>query len=174
MQHPDFFGLGWDIMHKHGILQSYLPQWDHIVGMMQFDLFHAYTVDEHTHRLVKNVYQYSQGNSGFPRCSRIVRNLDKPELLYIASIFHDIGKGRNGDHSKLGAQDVAEFCTMHGINDKDAELIAWLVESHLMMSVIAQRRDIYDPDVFALRTTTYGMIGRRLYYVNYICSRKKP
>jgi [protein-PII] uridylyltransferase len=147
MQHPDFFGLGWDIMHKHGILQSYLPQWDHIVGMMQFDLFHAYTVDEHTHRLVKNVYQYSQGNSGFPRCSRIVRNLDKPELLYIASIFHDIGKGRNGDHSKLGAQDVAEFCTMHGINDKDAELIAWLVESHLMMSVIAQRRDIYDPDV---------------------------
>lgn len=147
MQHPDFFGLGWDIMHKHGILQSYLPQWDHIVGMMQFDLFHAYTVDEHTHRLVKNVFQYSQGNAGFPRCSRIVRNLDKPELLYIASIFHDIGKGRNGDHSKLGAKDVAEFCAMHDINDKDAELIAWLVESHLMMSVIAQRRDIYDPEV---------------------------
>jgi [protein-PII] uridylyltransferase len=147
MQHSDFFGLGWDIMHKHGILQSYLPQWDHIVGMMQFDLFHAYTVDEHTHRLVKNVFQYSQGNAGFPRCSRIVRNLDKPELLYIASIFHDIGKGRNGDHSKLGAKDVAEFCAMHDINDKDAELIAWLVESHLMMSVIAQRRDIYDPEV---------------------------
>ncbi|GAC33608.1 [protein-PII] uridylyltransferase [Paraglaciecola polaris] len=162
MQHPDFFGLAWDIMHKHGILQSYLPQWDHIVGMMQFDLFHAYTVDEHTHRLVKHVYQYSQGNPQFPRCSRIVRNLDKPELLYIAAIFHDIGKGRNGDHSKLGAQDVAEFCVMHNINDKDAELIAWLVESHLLMSVIAQRRDIYDPSVineFASNVRTHNHLN---------------
>ena len=103
-QHPHFFALGWDIMHKHGILQAYIPQWDNIVGMMQFDLFHAYTVDEHTHRLVKNIYHYSQPeNKEFPRCGNIVKNLDKPELLYIAAIYHDIGKGRNGDHSKLGA-----------------------------------------------------------------------
>ncbi|MFT4939223.1 MAG: [protein-PII] uridylyltransferase [Paraglaciecola sp.] len=148
IKHPNFFSLGWDLMHKHGILQAYLPEWDHIVGMMQFDLFHAYTVDEHTHRLVKNVYDYSlPKNKNFPRCGRIVKNLDKPELLYIAAIFHDIGKGRNGDHSKLGAKDVAIFCKTHGINDKDAELISWLVESHLLMSVIAQRRDIYDPEV---------------------------
>ncbi|MFT4994967.1 MAG: [protein-PII] uridylyltransferase [Paraglaciecola sp.] len=148
VKHPKFFALGWDVMHKHGILQAYLPQWDHIVGMMQFDLFHAYTVDEHTHRLVKNVYDYSQpGDKDFPRCGRIVKNLDKPELLYIAAIFHDIGKGRNGDHSKLGARDAAVFCQSHGIKAKDAELISWLVESHLLMSVIAQRRDIYDPDV---------------------------
>jgi [protein-PII] uridylyltransferase len=148
VKHPNFFALGWDLMHKHGILQAYLPEWDHIVGMMQFDLFHAYTVDEHTHRLVKNVYDYSQPeNKDFPRCGRIVKNLDKPELLYIASIFHDIGKGRNGDHSKLGAKDVAVFCQSHGIKAKDAELISWLVESHLLMSVVAQRRDIYDPDV---------------------------
>ncbi|MFT5675172.1 MAG: [protein-PII] uridylyltransferase [Paraglaciecola sp.] len=148
VKHSNFFALSWDLMHKHGILQAYLREWDQIVGMMQFDLFHAYTVDEHTHRLVKNVYHYSlPDNKDFPRCGRIVKNLDKPELLYIAAIFHDIGKGRNGDHSKLGAKDVATFCKTHDINDKDSELISWLVESHLLMSVIAQRRDIYDPDV---------------------------
>ncbi|MCC2618162.1 [protein-PII] uridylyltransferase [Aestuariibacter halophilus] len=148
LRHPDFFGLGWDLMHRHGILQAYLPQWDQIVGMMQFDLFHAYTVDEHTHRLVKHVYQYHQPEyDEFPRCKRIVKNLDKPELLYIAAIFHDIGKGRGGDHSQLGAVDVAEFCESHGIEPQDAELVRWLVASHLLMSVVAQRRDIYDPDV---------------------------
>jgi [protein-PII] uridylyltransferase len=146
VRHPNFFALGWDIMHKHGILQAYIPQWDNIVGMMQFDLFHAYTVDEHTHRLVKNIHQYAQAdNKEFPRCGRIVKNLDKPELLFIAGIFHDIGKGRNGDHSKLGAVDVQEFCQTHGLNEKETELIRWLVESHLLMSVVAQRRDIYDP-----------------------------
>ncbi len=148
LSHPNFFTLGWNIMHNHGILQAYIPQWDQIVGMMQFDLFHAYTVDEHTHRLVKNIYHYGQPeNKAFPRCGNIVKNLDKPELLYIAAIFHDIGKGRNGDHSKLGAIDVAEFCQVHNINAIDTELIRWLVESHLLMSVIAQRRDIYDPQV---------------------------
>lgn len=150
LRHPDFFGLGWDIMHQHGILQSYLPQWDHIVGMMQFDLFHAYTVDEHTHRLVKNVYRYhANDNKDFPRCKRIVREADKPELLYIAAIFHDIGKGRNGDHSKLGALDVEQFCQMHEVEENDANLVKWLVENHLLMSVVAQRRDIYDPDIIS-------------------------
>ncbi|MCV2884986.1 [protein-PII] uridylyltransferase [Aestuariibacter sp. AA17] len=148
LRHPDFFGLGWDIMHRHGILQAYLPEWDHIVGMMQFDLFHAYTVDEHTHRLVKNVYRYHDPHSReFPRCRRIVKNLDKPELLYVAAIFHDIAKGRNGDHSKLGAVDVANFCESHGFTKHDSDLVSWLVENHLLMSVVAQRRDIYDPEV---------------------------
>jgi [protein-PII] uridylyltransferase len=162
-KHPNFFALGWDIMHKHGILQAYIPQWDHIVGMMQFDLFHAYTVDEHTHRLVKNIYHYSQpDNKEFPRCGNIVKSLDKPELLFIAAIYHDIGKGRNGDHSKLGAVDVEEFCRHHGINTIDTELIRWLVESHLLMSVIAQRRDIYDPSVineFAQSVRTHNNLN---------------
>jgi [protein-PII] uridylyltransferase len=149
IQLPDFFRLSWDLMYKHGIMQAYLSQWDHIVGMMQFDLFHAYTVDEHTHRLIKNIYQYSQDipNHPFPRCRRMMLNVDKPELLFIAGIFHDIAKGRNGDHSTLGAADVTTFCLEHGISEKDTKLISWLVEQHLLMSVVAQRRDIYDPDV---------------------------
>tara|TARA_R110000751_G_scaffold3930_6_gene18617 strand:- start:61450 stop:63990 length:2541 start_codon:yes stop_codon:yes gene_type:complete len=163
LKHPNFFSLGWDIMHKHGVLQAYIPQWDHIVGMMQFDLFHAYTVDEHTHRLVKNIYQYAQPeNKEFPRCGNIVKNLDKPELLYIAAIYHDIGKGRNGDHSKLGAVDVKEFCQRHGLTPQETELIRWLVESHLLMSVIAQRRDIYDPTVineFAQSVRTHNNLN---------------
>lgn len=150
MRNPAFFNLGWDIMHLHGILQAYLPQWDSIVGMMQFDLFHAYTVDEHTHRLVKFIANYfSPLNTEFPRCGNICRNLDKPELLFIAGIFHDIGKGRGGDHSKLGAADVAVFAEKHGLSTDDTNMIAWLVESHLLMSVVAQRRDIYDPEVIA-------------------------
>ncbi|WP_371192593.1 [protein-PII] uridylyltransferase [Glaciecola sp. SC05] len=144
---PAFFDLGWDIMHNHGILQSYLPEWDKIVGMMQFDLFHAYTVDEHTHRLVKHVRRYYTEPTEFPRCSRIVNNIDDHQVLFIAAIFHDIAKGRNGDHSKLGAQDVLTFCKIHNISEKNTNMIAWLVEQHLLMSVVAQRRDIYDPEV---------------------------
>ncbi|WP_100655891.1 [protein-PII] uridylyltransferase [Alteromonas flava] len=148
MRHPHFFDFGWDIMHQYGILQAYLPEWNHIVGMMQFDLFHAYTVDEHTHRLVKHVNHYfSPENTRFPRCGRIAQNLDKPELLYLAAIFHDIGKGRNGDHSELGAEDVLAFAKSHGLSKSDTDIIAWLVRNHLLMSVVAQRRDIYDPDV---------------------------
>lgn len=147
VSNPSFFDLGWDIMHKHGILQSYIPEWDKIVGMMQFDLFHAYTVDEHTHRLVKNVRRYFTDTSEFPRCSRIVNTTDKIHVLFIAAIFHDIAKGRGGDHSVLGEKDVLEFCEQHNISDKDASLVAWLVRNHLLMSVVAQRRDIYDPDV---------------------------
>ena len=150
MRHPEFFGFGWNVMHLHGILQAYLPQWDNIVGMMQFDLFHAYTVDEHTHRLIKNLFQYfNKDNKDFPRCSNIVRNLDKPELIFIAGIFHDIAKGRGGDHSKLGAADVFSFGELHGLTADDIKVISWLVESHLLMSVVAQRRDIYDPEVVA-------------------------
>lgn len=150
MRRPEFFGFGWNVMHLHGILQAYLPQWDNIVGMMQFDLFHAYTVDEHTHRLIKNLHGYfNKESQAFPRCSNIVQNLDKPELIFIAGIFHDIAKGRGGDHSKLGAADVFAFGAAHGLSTDDTAVISWLVESHLLMSVVAQRRDIYDPEVIS-------------------------
>ncbi|MBC3764895.1 [protein-PII] uridylyltransferase [Neptunicella marina] len=149
VRHPRCFGLPWDLMHKHGIMQAYLREWDQIVGMMQFDLFHAYTVDEHTHRLIKFIYHYTQpeGKKAFPRCGRILANMDHPEMLFIAAIFHDIGKGRGGDHSVLGAADVKVFCQLHQIEPQDARLIEWLVANHLTMSVVAQRRDIYDPEV---------------------------
>ncbi len=147
---PKFFDFAWDVMYQYGILNAYLPEWDAIVGLMQFDLFHAYTVDEHTHRLVKHVNHYfSDDNVEFPRCGRICKHLDKPEIIYIAAIFHDIAKGRNGDHSTLGAVDVATFCERHKVSKDDTAMISWLVENHLLMSVVAQRRDIYDPEVIS-------------------------
>ena len=150
-------------MLKYNVLGRYLPPFGQIIGQMQHDLFHAYTVDEHTHRLIKNIHHYAQPeNKRFPRCGNIVKNLDKPELLFIAAIFHDIAKGRQGDHSKLGAIDVKEFCQLHGINTRETELIRWLVESHLLMSVVAQRRDIYDPQVineFAQAVRTHNNLN---------------
>lgn len=149
MKHPNGMGLTFTLMHRHSILGAYLPQWRNIVGQMQFDLFHAYSVDEHSYRLIKNIYRFSQTkyDNDFPLCSKIVQRIRKPEVLYIAGIFHDIAKGRGGDHAKLGAVDALEFSKVHPINAHDGRMIAWLVKHHLLMSVTAQRRDISDDDV---------------------------
>ena len=149
VRHPRGLGLAFNLMHRHSILGAYLPQWRHIVGQMQFDLFHAYSVDEHSYRLIKNLYRFSQAehNHEFPLCSKIVQRTRKPELLYFAGIFHDIAKGRGGDHAKLGAIDALEFAEEHGLNKHDGRMIAWLVEQHLLMSVTAQRKDISDETV---------------------------
>ncbi|MCC5852151.1 MAG: [protein-PII] uridylyltransferase [Alkalimonas sp.] len=149
MRHPRGMDTAITLMHKYGVLAAYLPQWRNIVGQMQFDLFHAYTVDEHTHRLLKNLYRYTlpEYDNEFPLCSDIVRRMEKPELLFLAGIFHDIAKGRGGDHSELGAMDAKEFCRLHKLSDFDSKLISWLVEQHLLMSVTAQRKDIHDPQV---------------------------
>ncbi|RTE86991.1 MULTISPECIES: [protein-PII] uridylyltransferase [Gammaproteobacteria] len=146
---PKGFGRAFTLMHRHGIIACYLPAWAQIVGQMQFDLFHAYTVDEHTFRLVRNLYRFTlpARSEQFPLCSELVQNFKTPELLFLAGIFHDIAKGRGGDHSELGAADAREFCAQHGYNTEDTELVAWLVEQHLLMSMTAQKRDIYDPDV---------------------------
>ena len=137
------------LMNRYGILAAYLPAFANIVGRMQYDLFHAYTVDEHTLFVISNVRRYSteKGATELPMCSEIFKRLQKPEILYLAALFHDIAKGRNGDHSELGAVDAYDFCREHGLNVHDASLVSWLVQKHLLMSVTAQRKDISDPDV---------------------------
>ncbi|ERP92409.1 PII uridylyl-transferase [Alcanivorax sp. P2S70] len=136
-------------MKRYGILGKYLPEFGGIIGMMQYDLFHIYTVDAHTLLVIKNMrrLRYEDLRDEFPLASEVFYRLPKPELLYAAGLYHDIAKGRGGDHSELGAVDAIDFCQRHGLSAWDGKLVAWLVKSHLMMSVTAQRKDISDPDV---------------------------
>ena len=136
-------------MNRYGILAAYIPAFESIVGRMQYDLFHAYTVDQHTLFVVRNLRRFSVPEfcHEFPLASGIFHHLKKPELLYIAGLFHDIAKGRQGDHAILGAEDALEFCINHDIDSNDAELVSWLVRNHLIMSMTAQRKDISDPDI---------------------------
>jgi len=136
-------------MNRYGILAAYIPAFEKIVGRMQYDLFHAYTVDEHTLSVVRNLRRFSAAEflHEYPLCSAVFNHLPKPELVYLAGLFHDIAKGRGGDHSELGAVDALEFCLQHNLAEEDAQLVSWLVKSHLVMSVTAQRKDISDPDV---------------------------
>jgi len=136
-------------MHRYGVLGRYLPAFGAITGRMQYDLFHAYTVDQHTLFVVRNLRRLALAKHAheFPLCSTILSRLPKPELLYIAGLFHDIAKGRGGDHSELGAEDAREFCQSHGFGAYDTRLVAWLVQNHLLMSMTAQRKDISDPAV---------------------------
>ena len=136
-------------MNVYGILAAYLPAFEHIVGLMQYDLFHVYTVDEHIMFVIRNMRRFTvhEFTREFPLCSHIIATLPKPELLYLAGLFHDIAKGRGGDHSKLGGTDAREFCTHHDLSVYDTNLVVWLVNNHLLMSATAQREDISDPVV---------------------------
>ena len=137
------------MMNRYGVLAAYLPAFDAIVGRMQYDLFHIYTVDEHTIRVVRNLRRMTLPEKAdeLSQCSMIMQNVEQPELLYIAALFHDIAKGRGGDHSELGAGDAARFCRDHALPSAQADLIIWVVRHHLLMSMTAQRKDITDPDV---------------------------
>ncbi|MDJ0878147.1 MAG: [protein-PII] uridylyltransferase [Halieaceae bacterium] len=145
-------------MNRYGILGKYLPEFGRIVGQMQHDLFHIYTVDAHTLEVVKNMRRllYPEDQERFPVTSRVAARLPKIELLYIAGLYHDIAKGRGGDHSELGAVDAREFCEKHGVNERDTDLVVWLVENHLLMSGTAQRKDITDPEVINDFAATVG------------------
>ena len=136
-------------MRRYGVLGRYLPEFGEIIGQMQHDLFHIYTVDAHTMMVIRHMrrFHYRSSQERFPVACHCVKSVPKIELLYIAGLYHDIGKGRGGDHSELGAKDVTTFCQRHGLNDADTSLVEWLVKQHLLMSSVAQRQDIYDPDV---------------------------
>jgi [protein-PII] uridylyltransferase len=136
-------------MNLYGVLGRYIPAFGRVVGRMQYDLFHAYTVDAHTLFVVSNLRRLAMPkyDHEFPVLSRIMQSLPKQELAYLAAIFHDIAKGRGGDHSELGASDAESFCLEQGLSRYDARLVAWLVRNHLVLSVTAQKKDISDPQV---------------------------
>ena len=145
-------------MNRYGVLGLYIPAFGRIVGRMQYDLFHAYTVDEHTLFVVSNLRRFAlqRFDDEFPQCSRIMQSLQKPEIVYLAGLFHDIAKGRGGDHSELGAMDAEAFCLEHGMGAYDARTVAWLVRQHLVLSMTAQKKDIGDPDVINEFAETVG------------------
>jgi [protein-PII] uridylyltransferase len=136
-------------MARYGVLGRYLPEFGAITGKMQHDLFHIYTVDAHTLQVVENMrrFLYPGAEENFPIAAHIARRLPKVELLYIAGLYHDIAKGRGGDHSTLGMEDAAEFCRLHHLSAWDTKLVSWLIGKHLLMSMTAQRMDIADPEV---------------------------
>ena len=138
-------------MNRHGILGRYLPAFGRIVGQMQHDLFHVYTVDEHILMVVHNLRCFALDKHAheYPLCSKLMKDFARPEVLYIAGLFHDIAKGRGGDHAQLGRADAARFCKQHGLTHEDSELVVWLVEHHLTLSSTAQTQDLSDQDVIA-------------------------
>ncbi len=136
-------------MNAYGVLGRYLPAFGRVVGQMQHDLFHVYTVDQHSLFVVRNLRRFTvpQHRHEFPLASGIIQNLVKPERLYLGGLFHDIAKGRGGDHSVLGSQEAEAFCRLHEMSEYDTRFVKWLVRHHLLMSETAQRQDIFDPQV---------------------------
>ncbi|MBR52116.1 MAG: hypothetical protein CMD58_06350 [Gammaproteobacteria bacterium] len=130
-----------------GILQKYIPEFGEVVGQMQFDLFHVYTVDEHTFKVVRNMRQMKLfEQDGFKLEHELIKKINKIEILYIAGIFHDLGKGKGGDHSEIGAKTSYRFAKRLGMSKTDSDLVSWLVKKHLIMSSISQKKDISDTE----------------------------
>jgi len=153
-------------MNRYGVLAAYLPDFANIVARMQYDLFHIYTVDEHTLFVIRNLRRFAldKHSKELPFCNNIFLLTPKPDVLYIAALFHDIAKGRGGDHSTLGEKIALDFCKQHDLPRQDSKLITWLVRNHLLMSMTAQRKDISDPDVIHTFALQVGSIE----YLNYL------
>lgn len=131
------------------ILPRYIPAFRRVVGQMQHDLFHVYTVDQHTLAVLRNIRRFTmlEHAQEYPLATRLIAGFDRHWLLYVAALFHDIAKGRGGDHSSLGAEDVKKFARMHDFTDDETELVVFLVRHHLLMSQVAQKKDLSDPQV---------------------------
>ncbi|MBV7540960.1 [protein-PII] uridylyltransferase [Acidovorax sp. sic0104] len=151
LQQPSGITHAMRLMNQTSVLGRYLWAFRSIVGQMQHDLFHVYTVDQHILMVLRNVRRFFMAEHAheYPFCSQLAGGWDKPWLLYLAALFHDIGKGRGGDHSVIGAQEVRHFCRQHSVGREDAKLVEFLVSEHLSMSRIAQKEDLSDPDVIA-------------------------
>ena len=136
-------------MNLYGVLGRYIPAFGRVVGRMQYDLFHAYTVDAHILFVLRNLRRLAlpRFEHELPEMSRLMATVQRPEIVYLAALFHDIAKGRGGDHSELGGVDAEAFCLEQGLSRYDARLVAWLVRNHLLFSVTAQKKDISDPKV---------------------------
>ena len=149
LKQPEGVSRAFHLMNRSSVLGRYLPAFRKIVGQMQHDLFHVYTVDQHILMVLRNVRRFMvvEHTHEFPFCSSLIAHFEKPWLLVIAALFHDIAKGRGGDHSQLGRADMRKFAKDHGLDKKDTELLVWLVAEHLNMSQTAQKQDITDPDV---------------------------
>jgi [protein-PII] uridylyltransferase len=159
-------------MARLGVLGQWIPAFAQVSGRMQFDLFHVYTVDQHTLMVLRNIglFASARADERFSIAHEVWPRLRKPELLLLAGLFHDIAKGRGGDHSELGAADARQFCSAHGLSSSDTELVAWLVEQHLRMSVTAQKQDITDPDVIHRFATLVGTRDRLDYLYLLTCA----
>ncbi|MGR9012489.1 MAG: [protein-PII] uridylyltransferase [Gammaproteobacteria bacterium] len=153
-------------MNRYGILAAYIPGFANIVARMQYDLFHIYTVDEHTLFVIRNLRRFALEKhlEELPFCNDIFLLIAKPEILYLAGLFHDIAKGKNGDHSVIGEKITRDFCTQHDLSSHDTNLTCWLVRNHLVMSMTAQRKDISDPDVIH----QFAQIVGSTEYLNYL------
>lgn len=136
-------------MNQMSILGRYLPNFRRIIGQMQHDLFHVYTVDQHILMVVRNLRRFTMPEHAheYPFCSQLIANFPQHWVLYVAALFHDIAKGRNGDHSELGRADAKRFCHQHGMSKDQTELVVFLVQHHLLMSQVAQKQDLSDPEV---------------------------
>jgi [protein-PII] uridylyltransferase len=136
-------------MNTYGVLGRYIPAFGRVVGRMQYDLFHAYTVDAHTLFVVSNLRRFAipRYDHELPEASRVMQSLPRQEVAYLAALFHDLAKGRGGDHSELGAVDAEAFCLEQGLSAYDARLVAWLVRNHLALSITSQKQDIADPEI---------------------------
>jgi len=152
-------------MAQLGVLGRYWPSFDAVTGRMQFDLYHIYTVEEHTLRVFENACQFSRPASGNESAAYhdVFTQTPKALILYLAALFHDIAKGREGDHSELGAAEARSFCLHHNLSSFDANLVSWLVENHLVMSMTAQHHDASDPQVLKKFAENVGNLTRLHY-----------